>query len=186
MKKTAWILLGLLVLGIGYYLISPLFIVEEVYDPEPEMIEVEVLNGMDNLSEEEKIDLEEAMRLTNSEPAEAMLEDAPEVMSEDTVRYAVMETPGHPATGQMRVIETAGGAVLRFENFETINGPQLRLYLAKDLQANDYVDLGPIRGTKGEINYLVPEGIDIADYRYVMHWCEPFRVLFNYVDLGEE
>ncbi len=183
MKKLAWILGIILVAGIGYYLISPLFIVEEVYDAEPVAL---VSSGMEELTEAEKADLEEAMRLTNSEPAEAMLEEAPEVMSEDTVRYAVMETPGHPASGQMRIIETQEGTVLRFEDFETINGPQLRLYLAKDLRANDYIDLGPIRGTKGEINYLVPEGVDISEYRYVMHWCEPFRVLFNYVDLGGE
>jgi hypothetical protein len=57
------------------------------------------------------------------------------------------------------------------------------LYLANDLDAADHVDLGPIRGTSGNINYNVPADIDISDYRYVMYWCVTFGELLNYAEL---
>lgn len=59
----------------------------------------------------------------------------------------------------------------------------LHLYLAKTLEADDFIDLGPIRGTRGDINYSVPDGVDLSEYKYVMYWCVPFSVLFNYVEL---
>lgn len=96
----------------------------------------------------------------------------------------VMGTIGHPATGTVRAIETVDGTIVRFEDFSTIDGPRLHVYLATDLQANDFIDLGPIRGTTGNINYTIPEGTDLDKYRYVLHWCVPFGVLFNHADLA--
>lgn len=190
MKKLAWILGIILVVGVGYYLISPLFITKEVNDPAPEELASGDLmeSGAEQLTAEEAADFEEAMRLTNSEPAEPMAEEAPVAMlvrSDVVPSFPVMGTRGHPASGTVRVIESDTETIIRYEDFETINGPQLHVYLAKDLEANDYVDLGPARGTKGNINYTVPAGVDVSEYRYVMYWCEPFSVLFNYADLSQ-
>jgi len=95
----------------------------------------------------------------------------------------VVGTTGHPASGTVRVLETEDGSIIRYENFETINGPNLHVYLAKDLDAKEFIDLGPIKATRGNINYAVPKEIDIKEYRYVMYWCVPFGVLFNYAEL---
>ena len=72
---------------------------------------------------------------------------------------------------------------MRFENFESINGPELHIYLASSLSDKDIVDLGPIRGTKGNINYKVDASVDTAKYRYVLVWCKPFKILFSYAEL---
>lgn len=85
----------------------------------------------------------------------------------------------------VRLIETEAGTVLRYENFETINGPDLFVYLAKDLEATDFVNLGDLKGTEGNANYSVPAGVDIKDYKYEMVWCKQFGVLFNYADLSD-
>jgi hypothetical protein len=190
MKKVAWMLGVLAVVGVGYYLISPLFITTEVNDPVPEgLVSGDLVDsGAESLTEEEAANFEEAMRLTNSEPAEPMTEEAPLAMmvrSDVVPSFPVMGTRGHPASGTVRVIESDTETIIRYEDFETINGPQLRVYLANDLDATDYVDLGPVRGTKGNINYTVPAGVDVSEYRYVMYWCEPFSVLFNYADLSQ-
>jgi Electron transfer DM13 len=92
-------------------------------------------------------------------------------------------TTGHPASGTARVIEADSRSYIRYENFKTINGPDLYVYLAKDLDAKDYVNLGTLRATEGNVNYEVPSGVDVRDYRYVMVWCKQFGVLFNYADL---
>ena len=46
--------------------------------------------------------------------------------------FEIHETFGHPAQGTVSIFEGDGKRFLRFENFKTINGPNLHLYLAKD------------------------------------------------------
>jgi len=100
-------------------------------------------------------------------------------------KYAVVATTGHPAQGHVRVIDISGESIIRFEEFKTLNGPNLHVYLSKDKKASDFIDLGKIRGTEGNINYAVPDDVDVSEYRYVLTWCVPFGVLFNYADLKE-
>jgi hypothetical protein len=168
MKKLIITIIVIAAVGVAYYGLSPLFNTIEVDDALPE----------NTLSEEEAI--EEA----NREEVEPMDEEMPETAQNTEQTYAVMGTTGHPASGHVRIVQTSTGPVIRYENFETINGPNLHLYLAKDLEANEYLDLGPIKGTQGNINYEVPEGVDLSEYRYVMYWCVPFSVLFNYAEIN--
>lgn len=96
----------------------------------------------------------------------------------------VVGNTAHPASGNVRVINTEKGTVVRYENFKTINGPDLYIYLAKDLNAKEYISLGKLRATEGNVNYTIPEGVNINDYKYIMVWCKRFGVLFNYADLS--
>lgn len=98
--------------------------------------------------------------------------------------YSVVGTVGHPAEGVVKIFDSPDGKVIRYENFKTINGPDLFVYLSKDLEGKEFVDLGALRGTEGNINYAVPFGVDISEYRYVMTWCKQFGVLFNYADIS--
>lgn len=91
----------------------------------------------------------------------------------------IIGTTAHPASGTVRIIESEGKRYVRYENFKTINGPDIFVYLSKDLKASDFVNLGRVKGTEGNINYDIPEGINIKDYPYVIIWCEAFSVLFN-------
>ena len=96
---------------------------------------------------------------------------------------SIVDTPAHPASGVVRIVRSANETIVRYENYKTINGPDVRVYLAKDLEAKEYVDLGPLKGTEGNINYTVPKDVDISQYRYALTWCEDFSVLFNSADL---
>ena len=89
----------------------------------------------------------------------------------------------HEVSGKALIIDTPEGKVLRFEDFETINGPDLRIYLAADLEAEDYIDLGPIRATKGNINYEIDSSIDTTKYNKLLVWCRAFSVLFSFAIL---
>ncbi|MDP3698537.1 MAG: DM13 domain-containing protein [Nanoarchaeota archaeon] len=90
----------------------------------------------------------------------------------------------HEVMGRALLIQTGDSKVLRFEDFETINGPDLHIWLASSLGDDDYVDLGPIKATKGNVNYDVPVDVDTDKYNKVLVWCVPFRVLFSYAELG--
>ena len=157
--KYLLIIGGVIVLGFLVYAIYPLFNDVEVHEEAPVVVE-----------EEEVLESETRILVETPEP----------VMK----TFPIVDTPTHPASGTVRVLEAEEGTVIRYEDFETINGPNLHVYLSKDLDADEFIDLGPIKGTKGNINYSVPEEINLNEYRYVMYWCVPFGVLFNYADLS--
>lgn len=112
-------------------------------------------------------------------------EQAEEAVQEETITPAqVIGTTGHPASGTALIVKVPGAAYIRYENFKTINGPDLYVYLAKDTDAKDFVNLGRVKATEGNINYEIPPGVDLAEYRYVLTWCKAFGVLFNSADIG--
>jgi hypothetical protein len=66
---------------------------------------------------------------------------------------------------------------LRFENFESSNGPDLKVYLrAAD---GEFVNLGELKGNIGDQNYEIPADVDLAVFNTVQIWCERFGVEFG-------
>lgn len=108
--------------------------------------------------------------LDEASPASALPEEA---------KADVVGTVGHPASGIAKIIQADGKSYLRYENFKTINGPDLFVYLAKTPDAKEFVNLGVIKATEGNVNYVIPAGIDPRDYPYALVWCRAFGVLFN-------
>jgi hypothetical protein len=93
----------------------------------------------------------------------------------------------HETQGMATVHALAGGKrVLRLTDFMTSNGPDVRVYLvaAADASDNDtvknagFVELGKLKGTEGDQNYEIPEGVDLGRYRAVTIWCARFSVNF--------
>lgn len=96
---------------------------------------------------------------------------------------ATLIAQAHEVAGEALLVKGDQADFLRFENLRTINGPDLRIYLATDIKAKDFVDLGPIRATEGNVNYTIPAGTDLNKYRYALIWCRAFGVLFSYAQL---
>ncbi len=94
----------------------------------------------------------------------------------------------HKGSGQAYVLEYPDGKkVLRFENFQTVNGPDLYVYFSKtnaptgDLESlGDYIDLGRLKGNVGDQNYELPKNIIAESFSSVVIWCKKFGVLFPY------
>ncbi len=140
----------IILLGVAYYLLSPLFIVKELNDPMP----VAVGNG--------------------SVGAGGL-----------TLSRGVFVASAHEVSGEAKIIGLPDEKkFLRFEDFETVNGPDLFIYLATDNTAEDFVNLGEIKATRGNVNYAIPAGTDLDKYNTVLIWCKQFRVLFSYAELG--
>lgn len=154
-KKLLIAIVVIIILGIGYYLISPLFI---------------------------NIKADEAVPISNTTDT---LTDTPTPKEIDVKSAQIVGTSGHEASGSVRIIDDDTDAYIRYENFKTINGPDIYVYLAKDLDAKEYVNLGKVKATEGNINYKIPTGINTENYKYVMVWCKAFGVLFNYADISE-
>jgi hypothetical protein len=47
-----------------------------------------------------------------------------------------------------------------------------------------FVELGPMKGNKGDQNYEVPSSVDLASYRSVTIWCKRFSVNFGSAPLS--
>lgn len=95
--------------------------------------------------------------------------------------------PIHGAEGSATIYQLPDGArVLRFEDFRSKNGPDLHVYLSKEAPTStfaglgaDEIHLGALKGNVGNQNYEVPADVDLSQYRSVVIYCVPFRVVFS-------
>ena len=100
------------------------------------------------------------------------------------VRAGRFEAVGHPARGDATLIRLAeGGRVLTLTDFEVDNGPDLRLYLVagparSEGEVDDFIDLGSLKGNRGNQQYDIPRGVDLQRYTTAVVWCRAFSVLF--------
>ena len=93
----------------------------------------------------------------------------------------------HTTSGQARVVELADGRrILRFEDFRTSNGPDVRVYLTAAPVGSDgdrfddrYVELGDLKGNIGNQNYTIPSSVDLDRYPTAVVWCKRFSVAFG-------
>ncbi|MCZ6462264.1 MAG: DM13 domain-containing protein [Actinobacteria bacterium] len=93
----------------------------------------------------------------------------------------------HPTTGLAKVITDGNLRFLRFEGFETDNGPDLNVYLATgppDGSPEDFIDLGDLKGNIGDQNYELADDIDLDRYTTVFIWCVRFSVAFGAAPLA--
>ncbi len=98
----------------------------------------------------------------------------------------------HGTSGRLLVLEDAQGTrYVRFEAFETDNGPDLFVYLStnpidgpEDAFDDDYVNLGRLQGNIGDQNYAVPADVDLSRYRSVVVWCDRFDSAFGAAPLS--
>lgn len=88
----------------------------------------------------------------------------------------------HPTTGQAVVLGNGTGQrFLRFEDFQTDNGPDLAVYLVNSTVGgvDDFIDLGKLKGNSGEQNYEIPADVDLDLYDTVLIWCVRFSSPFG-------
>jgi hypothetical protein len=100
----------------------------------------------------------------------------------------------HETRGRALIVETGDGSrFLRFEGFETSNGPDLVVYLSAKAPAGpddwygydrDFVDLGPLKGNIGSQNYELPADVDLDRYSTAVVWCRRFTVGFAAAELA--
>jgi hypothetical protein len=111
----------------------------------------------------------------------------PAVLLPVTVAQGSFRSLEHQTTGQAILLRFSNGTViLRIENLDTSNGPDVHVTLSPDASTTSerdynsgYLDLGSLKGNKGNQNYLVPAGTDLSRYRSAVIWCKRFSVGFG-------
>jgi hypothetical protein len=89
----------------------------------------------------------------------------------------------HPTSGNVFWLRTGGKDSLYLANFKTDAGPDLKVYLATDIRASSFVNLGDLKAFAGNQYYAIPAGKEPSDYKYVLIWCQRFSVLFGSAEL---
>jgi Electron transfer DM13 len=85
----------------------------------------------------------------------------------------------HQTSGAAEIVEVNTQRTLVLKNFQTDAGPDLKVYLAKDLTAAEFIQLGNLKATSGNQTYAITGMPDLASYKYVLIWCQQFGVLFG-------
>ena len=161
-------------------------------DPIQPAMQVEMDAAMDADGTEAMVKADESMPvpMPDDVQAEADEETAMEIMS---VAMGDFIGRSHPGSGQALVLtDGTDQRFLRFENFETDNGPDLNVYLVAGSTADgdagtfddDFVDLGDLKGNIGPQNYEIPVDVDLDQYSTVVVWCVRFGVAFTAADLS--
>ncbi len=172
-------------LAFGVFAIQTLFIDEEVDEANPFAVNASAEAA------EEAAPVDEADAVVEGEPeAEPASEPEPAADEQATVAEVATLTSGmfidgdHPTSGTGLTITDGTQTFLRFEGFETDNGPDLNVYLRSSADPDDYIDLGDLKGNIGDQNYELPADIDLDRYDFIDIWCVRFGVSFGSATLS--
>ena len=92
----------------------------------------------------------------------------------------------HITTGGVSVVTTAnGGAVVILDTDFSLDGaPAPSVGFGKDGEYVVASDLGTLEENTGLQVYVVPEGVDVADFNEVYIWCDDFSVSLGVASLS--
>ena len=200
---TAIVLVGVVAfLAFGVFGIHTKFIDDEVSESGPifssgaaselpsDVVDEETTDEMNDVMEDENI----AVEVVSTEPMPESVDTAVAANTVVTLVEGMFVDRSHPGTGTAKVLNDGSEQrFLRFDPFETDNGPDLFVYLTRaDAAADagafgvegDFVNLGRLKGNVGEQNYEIPVDVDLADFGTVVVWCDRFSVAFTAADLS--
>jgi hypothetical protein len=85
----------------------------------------------------------------------------------------------YTVTGSAKLYEFQGKRYIYLENFSSSGGPDLRVYLATNTSATQFISLGRLKATSGNQAYLISNPPDFSQYKNVLIWCQQFTALFG-------
>jgi hypothetical protein len=115
--------------------------------------------------------------------AMASIEKGPMVTTKGNFKSLAHETKGLASIYQL----ADGKRTLRLTGFETSNGPDVHVYLtaaevekgSDAIKQAGFIDLGSMKGNKGDQNYDIPADADLNKFKNVTIWCARFGVNFG-------
>ena len=180
----------------AWWLLSPIFTTNEVYEDFPNAARAVVPEGMS------RADVETTMALAaaSDSPADEAMPAA--LMESTAAPQDLVKAAGnfrdadsfHKGSGNAFIYELSSGErILRLDEFRVTNGPDLRVLLANtpdpeshgDLDDSGYHELGKLKGNVGAQNYDIPDSVSLSDVESVVIYCKPFRVVFSVATLAK-
>ncbi|MBI4942302.1 MAG: DM13 domain-containing protein, partial [Actinobacteria bacterium] len=125
---------------------------------------------------------------TAAEPAPApAAPGSPSAAGPQVVAAGDLVSLAHETSGRVTLVALPdGGHAVRIEDLATSDGPDLRVWLSakaladvEDAGEGRWLELGPLRGTRGALTYPVPAGTDVSQFASLVIWCKRFSVGFG-------
>lgn len=91
--------------------------------------------------------------------------------------------PHGTVSGSVMVYQANGKWQLKLSNFSTTNGPDLKVYLSKEIQPLNFIKLGDLKSTTGNQLYEINGNPDFMQYKYALIHCEQYNHLFGSAEL---
>jgi hypothetical protein len=177
MKKIVKIIIGLLVIGVAWYLLSPLFINKTVDESLPVEDTASVNEEPVTPAEEPEVIIDDIIIGNDVVMDEPMMEMKPEMLIETRGSFVGADSR-HQGEGVVKVIKDNGKTFLRFEDFSVTNGPDLFVTLNKGTSPKgEHIIIDALKGKQGNQNYDISE-YTLDDYQSVSVYCRAFSVEF--------
>jgi Electron transfer DM13 len=92
--------------------------------------------------------------------------------------------PYGAVSGTVHIVKNTNGSIqLLIENLKSTNGPDLKVYLSKEVQPVNFIDLGALKSVNGNQVYDVSGMPDIMEFKYALIHCKAFNHLFGSAEL---
>lgn len=106
---------------------------------------------------------------------------APAAMAIDSGTFS--NGPYGSVSGIAKIYKTGSKYELALENFSSSNGPDLKVYLSKEKQPVNFVNLGSLKSTSGNQLYSIPSSVNVEDYAFALVHCQQYDHLFGFARL---
>lgn len=91
---------------------------------------------------------------------------------------------GNNAKGSANIYLKDSMLTLVFDSLFLINnGPALHVYLSKEIQPLNFIDLGDLKSTNGGQIYDIADMPNFTVYKYALVHCKAYNHLFSYAEL---
>ena len=179
------LVVGALVFGVGMYLFQPwkIFVDETVVEDLP-------------TAAAPSADPAEESGVGPADDRDSAVDPPPAAPTEPVVLSSgTFISHEHATTGTVQIVQLPdGNRILRLENLDTSNGPDLKVWLTDApviegtagwgvFDDGNWVDLGALKGNKGSQNYEIPADVDLDGFSSVSIWCDRFNVSFGAAEL---
>ncbi|MEO6733548.1 MAG: DM13 domain-containing protein [Ferruginibacter sp.] len=82
-------------------------------------------------------------------------------------------------TGIAKIYSKAGAYSLVLDSFSVSTGPDLHVYLSKEMQPINFIDVGLLKTTSGRQVYNINGMPDFMEYKYALIHCQQYNHLFG-------
>lgn len=151
MKKILIGIVSVVIVGVGYWLLSPLWRTERVSEAVPVAVSRDDVSGSVNEAASKEL---------------------------FTGTFSGFDRL-HQGSGTAKILQVADKTYVRFESdFTVSNGPDLYVGFGKDGTYIAGSEVGTLKGNVGAQNYELPAGFASDRFNEVYVWCRAFSVPF--------
>lgn len=91
--------------------------------------------------------------------------------------------PYGSVSGTVKIYFQNNQYILALENFNSSNGPDLHVYISKEVQPVNYIDLGRLQSVSGDQQYPITGSINFSEYKFALIHCQRYNHLFGSAEL---